>query len=603
MANSITVQAAMEASNALAAGLIGQLDTYGANLTALAEDVNYIFPEIDLITDPVDSANIIGRVETIQAPSDNSYGSPTLDAPIMGELGVISVPEFGNIPELVVAVPVVNLPPAPSNALPSAPGSAPGFTSPTIPDDPTLVFPDVPSFSNVVIPPMPSYTIPTYGVVFPDDDLLSPTFTFEYTEQQYQDDLLDELKRKLMADLVNGGYGIEPLDEQLLWERAREREMLAAETTIRQAMDSAASRGFTAPPGALLALLEGAQQAALEKISSVSRDIALKRADMYVENRKFTITEVRETEQMLITYFGYMMERALNVAKYTLEASKSTYDALVERYRARIAGAQAAASAYEVQLKAGLAALEAYKVEMEGVRASVDVQKLLADVYTAQLSGVKTYVDVYRTQMEAAKIFAEVEKLKLDAFRATVDTYTAQVSAKSAEFGMYKAQIDGEMAKVDIYKAQVSAYGEEVQAYSAVAGTKKLQFEVGVENARLVLDTYKYDLDGFSTAMQTSKITLDALLGKHQADTQRYTAKVDAQAAVSTATATVSKANADIALAKAKVAGDYATTTAQQLTNRSKLTGDLNKDMFSSLATTASNALTANAGIALEPGT
>ncbi len=600
MANTLTVAQGKAQADAALTELKTQLESYNTKINEIIAQSNYIFPTLDLNANTVDNADIIGRVDRIPTPSDYGFGSFTLALPEVPTLNTISVPNFGTIPELSVTTPVLSLPTAPSAALPSAPGAAPGFNSPTVPGTPVLSLPSVPSFSNIAIPPVPTHTVPVYNVVFPDDDLLAPTYTFNYTEQQYQDDLLDELKLKLMDNLVNGGYGIEPLDEQPLWERAREREMLAAETAIEQAMANVAARGFMIPPGAAQALIEGAQQAALEKISSFSRDVALKRADLYVDNRKFTITEVREVEQMLITYFGYMQERALNVAKYTLEAARHTYDALVVRYQARVEAAKAAASTYEVQLRAGLAHLEAYKVEMEGAKLEADVQHLVADVYRTQLEGVKTYVDIYRTQMEGAKVAAEIEKLKLDAFRATVDVYSAQVSAKSAEFGMYKARIDGEMSKVDIYRAQVGAYGEQVQAFTAIANTKRTALESEVAVARLELDSYKYELEGYHTRMEVAKIELDALLGKHQSDTARYTARVQAQAAVAASSATVSKANADILLAKAKTAGDYATSTAQQLTSRATLSGSSAVSMFKAYSGIATATAAQNAGLSAE---
>lgn len=579
MANSISVSAARTANATIIENMTKEAKEFKDKIEETIKS-GYAFPVLNLTTNPVDTANIVGRVDTIPTPNDFFFGPFSIPAPEAPTFDNIVVPEFGPIPELIISAPVINMPVAPNTNLPGAPGAAPALATIALPDAPVLTLPDVPTFQNVVIPSVPSYSIPVYNATFPDDDLLIPTFTFSFNEQAYQSDLLDALKAELIDNLLNGGYGINDADEQALWERAREREMLAAETTIQQATSNAASRGFAIPPGALIAMIEGAQQAALEKISSVNREIALKRADMYVENRKFTIQQVRETEQMLITYFGYMMERALNTAKYTSEWAKHTYDAMVERYKARVAGAQAASQAYEIQLKAGLASLEAYKVEMEGSRLAVDVQKMVADVYNSQLEGVKTFVDIYRTQMEAAKVSSEIERLKLEAFRASVDAYTAQVGAKSAEFGMFKAQIEGEMSKVEIYRAQVGAYGEQVQAYSAGSTAKRVQLDAQIEGARLELESFNGRIKTYTTALEADKIYLDSLLGKHQADTQRYSARVQAQAAVASSTASATKSNAEMVLAKAKVAGDYATSTATQLTAHSELTTGLAYGMY-----------------------
>lgn len=584
MANSMSVQETEQAAAEQIVDLkAGAQQFYDAIVTATANN-SYEFPVIDLATEPVDGANIIGRVDTIQAPSDFFFGGFGVPVPATPTLDTITIPNFGPVPEFTLSSPVVTIPVPPDATLPGAPTNTPTFNAPAIPNAPTLSLPAVPVFENIAIPPVPTYTIPTYSVVFPDDDLLAPSFTFSYSEQEFQDDLLDDLKVKLMNDLLNGGYGIEPLDEQPLWERAREREMLAANTLIEQAAASAAARGFMAPPGALLALIEGAQQAALEKISSANRDIALKRADMYVENRKFTITEVRQVENMLITLFSTVQERALNAAKYVAEFSKHAYDALVARYQARVAGAQAASQAYEVQLRAGLASLEAYKVQMEGAQLTVEVQKLVADVYRVQLDGVMAFISIYKAQMEGAHIAAEIENLKLTAFRSSVEAYSAQVSAKSAEFGMYKARLEGEMSKVEVFKAQVTAFEGQVSAYSTGATAKRTILDSQIQSAKLEIDIFNSEITAFSQQLAAAKMQLDTLLTKHQADTQRYSSKVHAQQAVSEATANVSRANADIALAKAKQQADYSVATASELTSRAHLSSGLAAGMYGSYA-------------------
>jgi len=312
----------------------------------------------------------------------------------------------------------------------------------------------------------------------------------------------------------------------------------------------------------------------------VNRDIALKRADLYVENRKFTIQQVQQIEQMLITYYGYRMERALNVAKYIADYGIQIFNTYVQRFNARNQAAQVAASVYDTQLKAALAGLEAFKVEVEGAKLSVEAQKLYADVYRSQLEGVQAYVNIYRTQMEAANIQAQVEKLKIDAFRTTVDAYTAQVGARTAEFQMYEAQIKGEMAKVDVFKANVDAYGAQVSAYATESQALKTQLDAKISMQGLEIEKYKAELQGYGEALSKANITIQAQLGKYQADLRKFEVIVDAIEKAQGMGVQAQGMNAQVAVQAAQVSSSHITNTAQTLIAHDRLAADTAKGMF-----------------------
>lgn len=255
-------------------------------------------------------------------------------------------------------------------------------------------------------------TMPTIAV--------APTYTqnsvgFVWNESMWNLSLLNAVQAKLLTDLANGGYGIDPTDEAALWNRTRERETQNGEQGIQDAARQAAARGFGMPPGAMFQQMQQARRDAQEKNSSVSRDIALKRADMYVENRRFTIEKAIAAQEALVEYVNAYYGRQLDAMKANLEA----YHISVE--------------IYDAQVKAFLAQLSAQET---GVRLQVEVIDAQVKSYTAKLSAYETLL---RTEIEKAT-------LSVEEFKAQVQQVEVDTSA------MYKAQ-----------HLQVLAAGERLQ--------------------------------------------------------------------------------------------------------------------------------------------
>lgn len=500
-------------------------------------------------------------------------------------------------PTLVAAAPVVTVPAAPSSILPAAPGATPEFNAPTLPTKPTLSLPSVPTFTPVAIPAAPALENPVFTAMLPDDTLVAPSNTFDFVEQEYRSALLDELKAKLMKDLVEGGYGIETQDEEALWERTRERELQNMETMIQDIARQAAARGLMIPPGSMQTLIQQAQQDAAEKISSVSRDIAIKRADMYVENRKFTIQEVRQVEDMLIRMFGFMMERALNAAKAIVELGIAAFNARLAQHNYRLERYRAAASVYEALIRGQLTKLEQYKATVEAARLSTEQQRIHAEVYRIQLDGVNALANLYRTEMDAAKTQAEVEQLKLQAFRTNVDAYTAQVGAKTAEFGMYEARIRGELAKVNVFDAQVRAYSTEVGAYKTKVDAQEVLVRAGVQANTQRIEAYRADVQRYSAELQASQQELQAAISKYEADVRKYSVTADAQIRASQQNVEAGKANADIAVAQAQVLAGFATHAGQVLATQANASASTMANIAHSYGTVSAAALSAAQGI------
>lgn len=536
----------------------------------------------------------------VEAPAAIVLPSITASLPVAPKLNTVTIPSFDNAPDFLIAEPIVNLPTAPSSTLPTAPGNQPAFNTPTLPTSPTFTLPDAPVFQNVLVPEMPLVEYPVFDSELPVNDIVAPTDVFSYIEPIYTSAMLDALKAKLIYDLVNGGYGIDDTDEQRLWQRSRDREAINGEANIQDAARQVAARNFSLPPGVLNAIVQAAQQAAVEKNSSLSRDILSKKADLYVQNRQFTIQQVREVEQMLITQFGYMAERALKAAKEIVELSIAVFNARVAKYNLSLETHKVAAQVYADLIRAVSAKIEAYKAMVEGARLSVDVQRVHAEVYKIQIDGAQALVNLYATQVSAAKTVTEIERLKLDAFRTSVDTYTAQVGAKVAEFGMFESQIKGEMSKVSIYEAEAKAYGTKVAAYKTKVEAAEVITRSQIQVNELLLETYKANIQRYITDIQASQVALSSTVQKYDADIKAYSVKVDGAIRASQQNIEAGKANADVAVSYANVLASNVIHGAQVLATKMGSTANTLAGVSQAYGQSAAAAMSAAVGLIAE---
>lgn len=498
-------------------------------------------------------ALLLSLFPAVPSFNDIEAVAPSFTPTDVGTLADVPIPDFTQV------APTLEIPTTPSSALPTAP-TAPALTDPVLPSAPVLSMPTAPVLTAITLPDVPSIEIPAFTSTLPIDDLVTPTNNFEFYEVAYASELLDELKAKLLYDLQNGGYGIETADEAAMLDRARTRELENALTQMDTIMVDGASRGFPLPPGDITVALQRAQQALQNAVSGVSRDIYIKRADQFVENRKFTIEQAKQLEQILIGYHNSVMERALNAAKAVLEAAIRIFDAQVARYNARLDTYKTDAQVFEARVRAALAQTEVYKVTMEGKRIEGDLQRNQVELYNAQLNGVTTVVNLYKVQMEAAQVQAGIERLRIDAFRALIEAYTSQVQAKVAEFNMFESQIKGEVAKVNAFESQVKAYVATVDGAKAKTDVLVQRLKAEIEVAQQAIEVYKAQALVYKTDIDAQAQTIDAQTKVYGSQVQGASAQANAigearrlDLSAREIQSRVTLKNADIAIEQAKI--------------------------------------------------
>lgn len=499
---------------------------------------NRIDSDKPAVSNVFSDANLIGT-----GVSDMVVAGVDPQAPEAGAFTVPAAPTFsGTAPTAPTLASVAK----PTANLPGEPGAAPDFNMPAAPDRPTYSLPTAPSFTAVAIPVFSGLTLPTFSATAPIDNITAPTNSFSYAEAIYESAIQDELKAKILDDLQNGGYGIEDADELRIWDRARERDTAALGAAMDEIARASAARGFTMPPGTYYATTMAAASEAAMKTSSMSRDIASKRADLYVENRKFMIETGVSFEKLLIDFFTSKAERALNVAKLTVQLGIETFNAQVAKYNMLLESYKTQANVYEVQIRAELAKLEEYKGRLEGARITSDIQRIEVDKYRVQVEAVTSLMNLYRVDVDVMKTKAEIENLKLSGYRSRVEAYAAGVQAYSARFQAYEAEIRGETAKAQMYEAQVRGYTGSIDAEKTKVDAQRsvLDAQIAEKNAQLAV--FKTEVDWWTAKAKTKIEQFNAAVGMFGGSIQNYSARIQGEKAAVDASMTTGKINCEL---------------------------------------------------------
>lgn len=471
----------------------------------------------------INSGDITINKQSFGEPSSPSTSISPSDAslPTLASTTISSMPDYV-VPDFLSVAPSLSFPDRPSAELPAAPGDAPELNSPVLPDAPEIDLPSVPVLTELSIPDPPTQTMPTFDAVAPEYLPTAPTTDFAWSENRYTSDLLTAALDLLQSDIENGGYGLDPRDEQALWERTRDREQANASGALPELERSVAARGFSIPPGALLAATQKAIQSSRAQLSTLQRDISLKRADLYVQNRQFALTTGLNSEQYLMQYHAGVEERALNASKYVVEAGISLYNARVQEFNLRLDTYKTEASVFETKIRAVLSSAEIYKSQIEAARTRNQLNQGLVDLYRAQIDGANALIGIYRTRMDAANVQSQVERLKLQAYGDKVQAYAARVRAKSDEFSMFESAIRGEVARIDAYSSEVKAFSERVNAVRLQADISSKRIDSEVSAAKVRLDEFSADLRKYETALQRNTESAKIVMQKYSIDVDKW---------------------------------------------------------------------------------
>jgi hypothetical protein len=452
------------------------------------------------------------------APGDMSVQLPPPPvlppAPPPLNLGDVSPPPYDLVPPLLIDVPLpdpFDLPvPAPLELADVGAPVEPDFTLPPVPDLVALALPDAPTFE-----------VPT----FTDDapaPILPPELEFTWAEIEYQSDLLADLNGRLLG-LVNGAWSALPLEvEQRIWDKSVDEAAAAGARGFDEASAQVAARGFNLPGGELARLLQGAVNAGIEHDRDASRELMVAQARMQVSNFAFAFANAMQLEGHLIALYNQVQQRALDAARYRIEAAMQLFDARVNLYQADVQAFGAKAEVFKARLTAVLSRLDLYKAELEAVKARGQLNVQLAQQYTAQVDGVKALAEVYRARVSAVSLAVANNKNRTELYKSQVEGAAARAKGSALAVQGYLAQLQNEHAKLDLFGAEVAGYTSQIQAYGALVQDKAAAASLQVRQQEFSIETYKSQIVQATAQTRTEAASLTASGERLVAQTEQY---------------------------------------------------------------------------------
>jgi hypothetical protein len=500
------------------------LAQYSPTLNNLSYNVNF-----DEITAPTPNFN------TPTAPTAPiiSLVLPTFpETFVPGDIHEFDENAIGTLPTFTDAAPTINLPATPGALDVEAPGDSPDITTDFIfPDSPTVSLPTVPTFEELSLPSAPNIDLPSFSMDIPaiPATLNPPGLIFQFTEEEYSSSLMTALTNELMGRIQNGGTGLNPAIEQAIWDRARNREDQNAVRSENQVKVEQAAQGFSRPQGSHFAALDQLAQETQNKNADLSREIAIKQAELEQRNIEFAMQTSLSLEQSWLQYHNQVQQRAFEAEKFVQQTALDLYEADIKKFGLQLDVYKTYSQAFESRVKAELAKAEVFRTELEAQKLIGDINQQKVALYEAQLSGIRTSVDIYTAEVGAVKSQIEAEALKIQNFRSLVEVYSAQVASKKSEYDMYTAAVEGEMAKINIYDSKIKAFVSRVEAYSKQVDTetKRIDSDIQVEGLRL-----KDYLSKLEAAVQQSKVQAtisSAKVDAFRGEADLYRSRIDAE--------------------------------------------------------------------------
>ena len=489
-----------------------------------------------------------------------------------------------------VEAPVLNFPTTPNLTIGAAP-ALPEVRDVAMPDAPTIVLPDAPEFLAL--------QTHTFGGINLHEDWLDkldeiPTLSimqpvpFSYSPgAKYASQLLDNLKATLNAR-IQGGTGLTPAVEQAIWDRSRDRETVLALAREQEVLRGAEALGFALPSGVMAGQLADARREYHDKLSGLSRDIAIKQAEMEQANLQQATTLALQLETTLLDDCYKLEMLAFETAKTAADNAIAAHNAAIEHFKALLAGYQAYAAAYDTVIKAELNKVEVFKALLSAEETKANINRALVERFKAEIDGAMAAVQIYQARVGAAKTLVELEGTRIQAGAEQVKAFVATVNAETAKADMYRAAVGAEGTKVEAFRALTGAYAAKVGAQAEKARVEIAKLGARVQAKGLEWDGWKAQLSAATAeveaAARKSSVIVDGYrIGATAAEAQagaymrRWEADIKQYEAGKSITLQAAKINTDSVLhtndARMEAAKVGLTTSSQRLASAWSMVG------------------------------
>jgi hypothetical protein len=421
-----------------------------------------------------------------------------------------------------------------------------------IPVSPTLVMPVMEALDSVSIPTFTAPVLPLFDGTLAEFAEAAPSGHINWTEPSYESESLDVVQETIQR-MMAGGMGLAPEIEQQLFDRARAREDMTASKATAEAFDTFANKGFTMPPGALVAQVNAVAEQGRLQANALQREVMTKVADIEVENLRFAVSQSVAVEQLLMNIFNNAAQRTFEIARFTVESQIQLYNAKISLYNT-LAGAYATrAQVFKIKTDAALAQLDVYRLQLEGQKLVGEINQQRVVTFNAKVQALLTQVEIYKADMQGAQLKTEVIRTQLEAYRTDVQAYAERIGADKLRFDAYRTQVDGEVAKVGVLEAEARVFGERVRAADVQANIQFKSVDAALQ--KLTNDTQR-----FVAVVDRSKTEIAAKLGAFEANAR--VAGLNIQYMSTENEATRSRNEADVRVAELQLQTNTVMTSA-----------------------------------------
>lgn len=512
---------------------LGYANTTRSSVSSVLSDLSDFNPSLSFTgaapMTPTINVSVNGDFD-LPAVNATDFGTVSPVTAQLGVLGTIREPANIDIAPFMPSITGLTLPEAPQLTAPLVAPTRPTTPDVLLPDAPRLDKPSFPSLEAISIPAFSFPTLPTWSAVAPEFAGTAVSSVLQWSDPQYLPEVMPEVITKL-REMWAGASGIPPAIENALWERAANREDLDTSRQVSAVYTDFSGRGFTEPPGMLVARVDAIREEAAIRKQGLNRDIAAKMAEIQIENVRFAVEQGVAAENVLYGIWNNMAQRQFEAAKIQLDSQLALYNAQIALFNARQQAYSTEAQVFKTRLDAELARIEVFKAELEGELARGTLNEQRVRIYGEQIKALLTDVEIYKAQMQGASVQSDVNKNIIDGFRAEIQAYAERINADKVRFDAYDSQVKGELGKAQILDSEAKAYASYItgQAAKADIGVKVMQADIAKNEQ--ILREYAARLEADKAKIQADVAKIQASASAYTADTQRFTAQAGAEEA------------------------------------------------------------------------
>lgn len=479
------------------------------------------------------------------------------DKPELMDMREVPNPNFGSPPNNTLGgVPVYVPPPKPSESPPPFNATPPPMP-PTPPMPPAPTYLTLPAltlpYTELDLPDPPVLTMPIFDGTKPppltpvDPDMIVSKYLKEQNDHRNMlpvfmkgntDALIaayipeypairSQINGAIIAytDKVNGGgVGIPVNIENAILARESARSGLEFTRAIDTAIDTIGKRGFTIPPGAMLAALQQSRMTMGDAQVKASTDVAIKNLELEQQNFQFMLKLGEQLEEKCLDIITQYLTLALKIDELSIQSAKEivttylgAYNIQVMVYKAMMDGYLADVQVFKAKIDALDAQVRLYEAEIKAEMAKVEMNKAYVEVLQAIAQTNMAIAQAYKYQIEAAMAPLEIAKLQVAIFESQVRAYAAQVNAYESLWNAYKAQVEGELGKFQAYTAQAQAYTAQVAGYRGQVDAYSAQVNATGETNKAIGMTNDSALRAYSVEAEMQVKTFDSLIASYTA--------------------------------------------------------------------------------------